>query len=42
MFNMKQVTLDSEEACGNVLRGLFKHEKIQVAIIKGAKKVESW
>ena len=42
MFNLKQLTLDSEEAYGNDLKGLFKHAIIQAAMIRGVKKVESW
>ena len=42
MFNLKHLTLDSEEAYGNVLKGLFKQAIIQAAMIKDAKKAESW
>jgi hypothetical protein len=42
LFNLKQVTLDWEDAYGKDFKSLFKHAIIQAAMIKSSKKAESW
>ncbi len=42
MFNLKQLTVDLEDAYGLDLRGLFKHAKYSGCMIKGTKKAGGW
>jgi len=42
MLILKQVNVDLDDAYGYDLQGFFKRAFIQVAMIKGANKAESW